>query len=110
MEFKEFAVDALRLKPLAHETVDRLSNGLMAQVRKVAITSAVRILKTVGLCGEVKDSFGTTTPKKAVLDERAEEELRIYMALRPDSFCECRLRTIWKSWPVRMLRNWYEIC
>ena len=85
MEFKEFAVDALRLKSLAHEAVDGYPMASIAQVRKVAITSAVRILKTVGLCGEVKDSFGTTTPKKAVWDERAEEELRIYMALRPDS-------------------------
>jgi hypothetical protein len=42
----------------------------------------------VGLYGEVKESFGPTTPERAVWDQRAEKELEIYMALRPDSFCE----------------------
>ena len=78
----------LRLKSLAHEAVDVLSNGLHSSDEKVAITSAVHILKTVGLYGEVKESFGPTTPEKAIWDERAEKELEIYMALRPDSFCE----------------------
>lgn len=42
----------------------------------------------MGLYGEAKESFGPTTPEKAIWDERAEKELEIYMALRPDSFCE----------------------
>ena len=50
--------------------------------------SAVHILKTVGLYGEVKDSFGPTMPERVVWDQRAEKELQIHMALRPDSFCE----------------------
>jgi len=78
----------LRLKSLVHEAVDVLSNGLHSSDEKVAITSAVHILKTVGLYGEVKESFGPATPEKAVWDQRAEKELQIYMALRPDSFCE----------------------
>jgi len=78
----------LRLKCLAHEAVDVLSNGLHSSDEKTAIASAVHILKTVGLYGEVKDSFGPTTPERAVWDQRAEKELQIYMALRPDSFCE----------------------
>jgi DNA-binding CsgD family transcriptional regulator len=78
----------LRLKSLAHEAVDVLSNGLHSSDEKVAITSAVHILKTVGLYGEVKESFGPTTPERTVWDQRAEKELQIYMALRPDSFCE----------------------
>ena len=78
----------LRLKCLAHEAVDVLSNGLHSSDEKTAISSAVHILKTVGLYGEVKDSFGPTTPERAVWDQRAEKELQIYMALRPDSFCE----------------------
>jgi len=78
----------LRLKCLAHEAVDVLSSGLHSSDEKTAIASAVHILKTVGLYGEVKDSFGPTTPERAVWDQRAEKELHIYMALRPDSFCE----------------------
>lgn len=78
----------LRLKCLAHEAVDVLSNGLHSSDEKTAITSAVHILKTVGLYGEVKDSFGPIMPEKVVWDQRAEKELQIYMALRPDSFCE----------------------
>jgi len=78
----------LRLKCLAHEAVDVLSNGLHSADEKTAISSAVHILKTVGLYGEAKDSFGPTMPERVVWDQRAEKELQIYMALRPDSFCE----------------------
>ena len=80
--------EKLRLNSLVHEAVDVLSNGLRSSDEKVAITSAVHVLKTVGLYGEVKDSFGPTTPEKVVWDQRSKKELQIYMALRPDSFCE----------------------
>jgi DNA-binding CsgD family transcriptional regulator len=73
-----------RLKSLVHEAVDVLSNGLRSSDEKMAITSAVHILKTVGLYGEVKDDFGPTTAERAVWDQRAEKELQIYMALRPE--------------------------
>lgn len=78
----------LRLKALVHDAVDVLTNGLKSSDEKIKITSAVHILKTVGLYGEVKDSFGPTTPERAVWDQRSEKELQIYMALRPDSFCD----------------------
>jgi DNA-binding CsgD family transcriptional regulator len=78
----------LRLKSLVHEAVDVLSNGLRSSDEKTAITSAVHVLKTVGLYGEVHQDFGPTTPERAVWDQRAEKELQIYMALRPDSFCD----------------------
>src|SRR5512137_2896373 len=48
----------LRLKSLTHEAVDVLSNGLHSSDEKTAITSAVHILKIVGLYGEVRDCFG----------------------------------------------------
>lgn len=102
----------LRLKSLAYEAADVLSNGLHSSDEKVAIASAVHILKTVGLYGEVKDSFGPETPERAVWDQRAEKEVQIYMALRPDSFCdwsvkrhmeECAQEDTHKS-----IRFWYE--
>ncbi|MFZ2833018.1 MAG: hypothetical protein WAZ20_03785, partial [Methanothrix sp.] len=39
----------LRLKSLAHEAVNILTNGLHSSDEKIAITAAVHILKTVGL-------------------------------------------------------------
>lgn len=102
----------LRLKSLAHEAVDVLSNGLHSSEEKVAITSAVHILKTVGLYGEVKDSFGPTTPERAIWDERAEEELKIYMALRPDSFCEWSVKNHMEELAhedaQKYMSYWYE--
>jgi len=102
----------LRLKSLAHEAVDVLSNGLHSSDEKVAITSAVHILKTVGLYGEVKESFGPTTPEKAVWDQRAEKELQIYMALRPDSFCEWSVKNQMEELAhadaQRYMGYWYE--
>jgi len=77
-----------RLKALVYDAVNVLSNGLNSSDEKIAVTSAVHILKTVGLYGEVKGVFGPTTPERAVWDQRAEKELDIYMALRPDSFCD----------------------
>lgn len=102
----------LRLKSLAHEAVDVLSNGLHSSDEKVAITSAVHILKTVGLYGDVKDSFGPVTPERAVWDQRAEEELQIYMALRPDSFCEWSVKNhmeeLAKEDAQKYMSYWYE--
>ena len=104
--------EKLRLKSLVHEAVDVLSNGLHSSDEKVAITSAVHILKTVGLYGEVKDSFGPTTPEKVVWDQRAEKELQIYMALRPDSFCEWsvknRMEDLAHEDAQKHIAYWYE--
>ena len=86
---EELWVDAkLRLKSLAHEAVNVLTNGLHSSDEKVAITAAVHILKTVGLYGEVKQGFGPDTPEEAVWEQAVKQKTRNYMALRPDSFCE----------------------
>lgn len=110
---EELWVDAkFRLKSLVHEAVDVLSNGLHSSEEKVVITSAVHILKTVGLYGEVKDSFGPVTPERAVWDQRAEEELQIYMALRPDSFCEWSVKNHMEELAhedaQKYMSYWYE--
>jgi DNA-binding CsgD family transcriptional regulator len=103
----------LRLKSLTHEAVDVLSNGLHSSDEKTAITSAVHILKTVGLYGEAKDSFGPTTPESAVWDQRAKKELQIYMALRPDSFCEWSVKNhieeLANEDAQKHLAFWYEM-
>ncbi len=110
---EELWVDAkIRLKALVHEAVNVLTRGLSSADEKVAITAAVHILKTVGLYGELKQGFGPDTPERAIWDQRAEKELQIYMALRPDSFCdysvkrhieECVNEDTQKS-----IRYWYE--
>jgi DNA-binding CsgD family transcriptional regulator len=102
----------LRLKSLAHEAVDVLSNGLHSSDEKTAISSAVHILKTVGLYGEVKDNFGPTMPEKVVWNQREEKELQIYMALRPDSFCEWsvknRMEELAQADAHKYMAFWYE--
>jgi DNA-binding CsgD family transcriptional regulator len=102
-----------RLKSLVHEAVNVLSNGLHSSDEKIAVTSAVHILKTVGLYGEVKDGFGPTTPEKAVWDQRAQKELQIYMALRPDSFCDWsvknRMEDLAHEDVHKHMKLWFEI-
>jgi len=102
-----------RLKALVHEAVNVLSTGLYSSDPKIAITSAVHILKTVGLYGEVKDGFGPTTPERAVWDRRAEKELQIYMALRPDSFCGWSVKNSMKNLAHedvhKHMKLWYEM-
>ncbi|MEI2761974.1 hypothetical protein [Methanothrix soehngenii] len=102
----------LRLKSLAHEAVNILTNGLHSSDEKIAITAAVHILKTVGLYGEVKDNFGPTMPEKVVWDQRAEKELQIYLALRPDSFCEWsvknRMEELAQEDAHKYMAFWYE--
>ncbi len=60
-----------------------LSNGLQSSDEKVAVTSAVHILKTVGLYGEVKGDFGPTTPERLVWDQATKKKHEIYNGLRP---------------------------
>ncbi len=102
-----------RLKSLVHEAVNVLSNGLYSSDEKIAVTSAVHILKSVGLYGEVKDGFGPTTPEKAIWDRRAERELQIYMALRPDSFSDWsvknRMEDLAHEDVHKHMKLWYEI-
>lgn len=102
-----------RLKSLVYEAVNVLSNGLYSSDEKISITAAVHILKTVGLYGEVKDSFGPTTPERAIWDKRAEKELEIYMALRPDSFCDWSVKNHMEDCAHedvhKHMKLWYEI-
>ena len=75
-----------RLKALVHDAVNILSNGLNSSDEKVAVTSAVHILKTVGLYGEVKGDFGPTAPEKIVWDQTVRMKQERYNVLRPDSY------------------------
>jgi hypothetical protein len=69
-----------RLKALVHEAVNVLSNGLHSSDERIAVTSAVHILKTVGLYGEVKEGFGPTAPEKVVWDQttKMKHEMRFW--------------------------------
>lgn len=101
-----------RLKSLVHEAVNVLSNGLQSSDEKVAVTSAVHILKTVGLYGEVKGDFGPTTPERLVWDKATKEKHEIYNGLRPDSFCDWtvnnRMEELAREDTFEMMRYWYN--
>jgi hypothetical protein len=110
---EELWVDAkLRLKALAHEAVNVLTKGLSSGDEKVSITSAVHILKTVGLYGELKQEFGPDTPEEAIWKQAAERKLHTYMALRPDAFSDWSTRNqmgdLAKEGAAEMMRFWYE--
>ena len=110
---EELWVDAkLRLKSLAHEAVNVLTNGLSSNDEKIAITSAVHILKTVGLYGELKQDFGPDTPEEVVWRQTKKTKLQRYMALRPDSFCEWSVKNhmeeLSQEDAAEMMRFWYE--
>jgi len=75
----------LRLKGLAHEAINTLCNGLHSSDEKIAITSAVHILKVVGLYGDWNQSFGPTTPEEAAWDRYVESRGKIYRGIRPDA-------------------------
>jgi hypothetical protein len=110
---EELWVDAkLRLKALAHEAVNVLTRGLSSTDEKVAITSAVHILKTVGLYGEVKQGFGPDTPEEAIWKQAVERRLHTYAALRPDAFSDWSERNhmsdLAKEDAAGMMRYWYE--
>ncbi len=110
---EELWVDAkLRLKSLVHEAVDVLTRGLSSTDEKVAITSAVHVLKTVGLYGEVKQDFGPDTPEETVWRQAVERKQHIYLALRPDAFSDWSERNhmsdLAKEDVAGMMRYWYE--
>jgi hypothetical protein len=110
---EELWVDAkLRLKSLVHEAVNVLTNGLSSQNEKVAIAAAVHIMKTVGLYGEVKLSFGPDTPEEVIWKQATERRLHVYTALRPDSFCEWsvknRMEELSQEDAAERMRYWYE--
>jgi hypothetical protein len=110
---EELWVDAkLRLKSLAHEAVNVLTNGLHSSDEKVAITSAVHILKTVGLYGDWQQGSGPTTPEEAVWRQATERRTQNYTALRPDSFSEWsvknKMEDLAQEDVTGMMRFWYE--
>lgn len=84
----------LRLKALAHEAVNVLTNGLHSSDEKVAITAAVHILKVTGLYdGEWKSSIRTPkTPEEAVWDQVVKKNTAIYAQVRPDAFTDWTTR------------------
>jgi hypothetical protein len=97
-------VDAkLRLKSLAHEAVNVLTNGLQSSDEKTAITAAVHILKTVGLYGDWQQGSGPTIPEEVIWRQAA---------LRPDSFCERsvknKMEELAQEDVAEMMRFWYE--
>jgi len=102
----------LRLKAVVHEAVDVLTTGLRSSDQKIAITSAVHILKTVGLYGELNQGFGPDTPERAVWDQATKKKHEIYNALRPDSFCDWsinnRMEDLAREDTQEMMRFWYE--
>lgn len=101
-----------RLKSLVHEAVNVLSSGLQSSDDKVAVTSAVHILKTVGLYGEVKGDFGPTTPERLVWDQATKKKHEIYNGLRPDSFCDWsvnnRMEELARADTFELMRFWYN--
>jgi hypothetical protein len=77
----------LRLKALAHEAVNVLTNGLHSTNEKIAITAAVHILKTVGLYDtEGKASMDLPkTPEEAVWAQLWDKKTNVYRGSRPDA-------------------------
>jgi len=84
----------LRLKALAHEAVNTLTNGLHSSDEKIAITSAVHILKVTGLYdGEWRGSTGgPKTPEEAVWTQLNETKSKVYRGIRPDAYTDYSTR------------------
>ena len=80
----------LRLKSLAHEAVNILTNGLHSSDEKIAITAVVHILKTVGLYdGEWKNSIDLPkTPEEALWIQTVQGNTNVYRGVRPDSITD----------------------
>ena len=80
----------LRLRALASEAVNVLTNGLHSSDEKVAITAAVHILKTVGLYDkEGKNSVALPkTPEEAVWAQTLEDNTNDIKGSRPDALTE----------------------
>jgi DNA-binding CsgD family transcriptional regulator len=80
----------LRLRALASEAVDVLTNGLHSSDEKIAIAAAVHILKTVGLYDkEGKGSIDLPkTPEEAVWAQVTEDKTNLFKGSRPDALTE----------------------
>ena len=84
----------LRLRALASEAVEVLSNGLHSEDEKIAISAAVHILKTVGLYNtEGKGSVTLPkTPEEAVWAQALKDNTNSIKGSRPDSLTEFSTR------------------
>lgn len=84
----------LRLRALASEAVEVLSNGLHSEDEKIAISAAVHILKTTGLYDtEGKGSVTLPkTPEEVVWAQALEENTNSIKGSRPDSLTEFSTR------------------
>ena len=84
----------LRLRALASEAVNVLTNGLHSSDEKIAITAAVHILKTVGLYD--KEGKGSITlpktPEEAVWAQALEDNTNSIKGSRPDALTEFSTR------------------
>ena len=84
----------LRLRALASEAVNVLTNGLHSSDEKIAITAAVHILKTVGLYD--KEGKGSVTlpktPEEAVWAQALEDNTNSVKGSRPDALTEFSTR------------------
>ena len=104
----------LRLRALASEAVNVLTNGLHSSDEKIAITSAVHILKTVGLYD--KEGKGSITlpktPEEAVWSQVVEDKTNLYKGSRPDALTEWSTKKwtedVGKQLAAQMLAVEYE--
>jgi len=105
----------LRLRSLATEAVNVLTNGLHSSDEKIAISAAVHILKTVGLYDvEGKVSIDLPkTPEEAVWAQVVEEKTNIYKGSRPDALTEWSTKKwtedVGKELAAKMLDVEYEM-
>jgi hypothetical protein len=77
----------LRLKALAGEAVDTLVKSIHSTDEKVALSSAVHVLKALGFFeqGVISSATGPKTPEEVCYKQVWDERLRIYRGIRPDA-------------------------
>jgi hypothetical protein len=105
----------LRLKALAHEAVNVLTNGLHSSDEKIAITAAVHILKVTGLYdGEWKGTLNLPkTPEEAVWAQMVQDKTKLYRGVRPDSFTDWSTsdwtKEVGKDLTIKLIDTEYEV-
>lgn len=113
---EELWIDSkLRLRSLASEAVNVLTNGLHSSDEKIAITAAVHILKTVGLYDKEGKSSVTLpkTPEEALWAQVVEDKTNYYKGSRPDALTEWSTRNwteeVGKEFAAKMIDVEYEM-
>ncbi len=105
----------LRLRALASEAANVLTNGLHSADEKIAISAAVHILKTVGLYDT--EGKGTVTlpktPEEALWAQVVEDKTNYYKGSRPDALTEWSTRDwtekVGKEYAAKMMDVEYEM-